>query len=470
MSNQQPTGTCSGAKSQVDKNATVDLFGMVELLHKHVTESLCEKVFRQNRSVERQRKWTLHAMVRFWLAVTIRAPKALTQALQEAAQGQEKLLPHVEATPEAFFEKSKDFHWSFFASLFNEIGARMLPETRCVYAGEAHDVRKHFPEIWVMDGSQLAEVVHRLKILWKVHGAVLPGRIFAFYDLFRGVARGMVFEPDAAKNENLLAKEGLDIVPEGTLLLADRLYGMPGYFHLLCKRKLWGVFRRHGSAKVKVLHVLRRRQGGRELLEDVLVRVGSGANGIAVQTLRLIRYRGGKRRLDLLTNVLEVEKLPAERVVELYGLRWGIERMFFDLKEVLNLNRFYAGNPNAIAMQVYAAVIVYNAFRIVQGRIGQRQGIAPETISPAKLFPKLAVASNGLAQCAWTWQETLDLNPGVDLRKPDFSKANWATTTLGAILVERKKGPRTKGVPNPCSTWLSWSKVRGGRKLLAKLS
>jgi hypothetical protein len=29
--------------------------------------------------------------------------------------------------------------------------------------------------------------------------------------------------------------------------------------------------------------------------------------------------------------------------------------MFFDLQEVLNFNRLYATNPNAVAMQVYTA-------------------------------------------------------------------------------------------------------------------
>ncbi len=40
--------------------------------------------------------------------------------------------------------------------------------------------------------------------------------------------------------------------------------------------------------------------------------------------------------------------------------------MFFDLKEVLNLKRLYTADPNAVAMQVYTAAIVYNALRAAQ--------------------------------------------------------------------------------------------------------
>lgn len=67
--------------------------------------------------------------------------------------------------------------------------------------------------------------------------------------------------------------------------------------------------------------------------------------------------------------------------------------MFVDLKEVLNLNRLYAANPDAVAMQVYAATIVYNALRVAQSDAAGQLGLAREEFSPAKLFPKIAVAS-----------------------------------------------------------------------------
>src|SRR5712691_10654329 len=72
---------------------------------------------------------------------------------------------------------------------------------------------------------------------------------------------------------------------------------------------------------------------------------------------------------------------------------WSVERMFFDLKEVLNLNRLYAANPHAVAMQVYAAAIVYNALRVAQSDGAAQVGWAPERLSPAKFFPKVATAT-----------------------------------------------------------------------------
>jgi hypothetical protein len=69
-----------------------------------------------------------------------------------------------------------------------------------------------------------------------------------------------------------------------------------------------------------------------------------------------------------------------------------VERMYFDLKTVLNLNRIYAANPHAVAMQVYAAGLVYNALRVAQSEAAAQIGVLPEEISPAKFFPRVAVA------------------------------------------------------------------------------
>jgi Transposase DDE domain len=85
--------------------------------------------------------------------------------------------------------------------------------------------------------------------------------------------------------------------------------------------------------------------------------------------------------------------LSAEEALDLYPYRWSVERIFFDLKEVLNLNCLYTANPNAVAMQVYAAAIVYNALRVAQSDGAAQVGWEPERLSPAKFFPKVATAT-----------------------------------------------------------------------------
>ena len=57
----------------------VDLLRVIDLLQAHITTALCRTVFGQVRRTERQRVWTLEALVRFWTAVVLRAPTALSQ-------------------------------------------------------------------------------------------------------------------------------------------------------------------------------------------------------------------------------------------------------------------------------------------------------------------------------------------------------------------------------------------------------
>jgi hypothetical protein len=127
------------------------------------------------------------------------------------------------------------------------------------------------------------------------------------------------------------------------------------------------------------------------VLEDWLVPAGSGVSA-PTQLLRYIRWRRGGTRYELLTNVLAPTRLAADEALALYPFRWSVERMYFDLKTVLNLNRVYAANPNAVAMQVYAAGLVYNAMRMAQSEAAAKLGVVPEEISPAKFFPRVAVA------------------------------------------------------------------------------
>ena len=444
-------------------NQAVNLLGIVEFLHEHLTRSLCNSVFKKTRSKERERKWTLFALARFWTAVIIRAPESLTQALTEAVNGKDNMMPKVGASPEAFFKKAKNTRWTFFYKLYQAFTRSVLPEAPRAYARSLGPLWERFPEIRILDGSRCDQIAHRLKILWKEKGVILPGCLTAVYDLARGITTNLIFSPDAAQHEFLRVESCLEGLPRGTLLMGDRAYGLPKFFRKLKdkNRGLFGLCRRNKTVKIRVLRVLSRWQGGRTFLEDALVEAGSGQTGAKV-TLRIIRYRRQGIRRDLVTNVLDPKKLSAKEALTLYPFRWKIERIFFDLKEVLNLHSFYAANANAVAMQIYAAAIVHSAFRVAQARIAEEQEITPEIISPAKLFPRLAVASDAVVKIELYRIELYRLNPGISLVEPNIARMKFARTTLGAILVEKRKGNRKKRKFHPARRrWKSLAHVSG---------
>jgi len=192
----------------------------------HLTASLCQQVFDSERVNEREHLWTLEAMVMFWNEVILRAPESLTHALQECFGGNWTSV-QVKATPEAFLQKSQNLHPRFFNRLFHEFIARLAPEAPTNYGEDAASLLSSYKDVWIIDGSRLAKILKRLKILQNMKAAVLPECMKAAYDLFRGIPRMVEFYPDAAISESQRADEFLKKIPPGILLVGDRLYGTP---------------------------------------------------------------------------------------------------------------------------------------------------------------------------------------------------------------------------------------------------
>lgn len=181
--------------------------------------------FGRVRKTKRQRQWTLEVLVQFWTAVILRAPKALTQALADSLEGRDPWFPRIEATPEAFFQRCRDLRPAFFAEVFRRFTARLMCTVAPRYAAEMAPVRERFAALVVLDGSRLAAIAHRLKLLWADRAVVLPGCLLGVYDLGRGLCRALHFDPDAAASEFTRARAVLAELPRDTLVLGDRLYG-----------------------------------------------------------------------------------------------------------------------------------------------------------------------------------------------------------------------------------------------------
>jgi hypothetical protein len=442
---------------------TIDLLRVVDLLQQHITPALCRAVFGAVRTTERQRVWTLDALIRFWTAVVLRAPKALSQALVESLEGRDPMFPRIEATPEAFFQRCRDLRPAFFAEVFQRFTARVVTAVPPRYAAEVAPVRERFAALVILDGSRLAAIAHRLKLLWNERAVVLPGCLLGIYDVGRGLCRHLVFDADAAASEMTRAKAALAVLARDTLVLGDRLYGTADFFAALARQHCWGVVRRNRLLTLHKLQRLRKRRIHGGGLEDWLVRAGTGVSAPA-QTLRYIRWRRGGTRYEVLTNVLAPTRLSAEEALDLYPYRWGVERMFFDLKEVLNLNRLYAANPNAVAMQVYAAAIVYNALRVAQSDGAAQVGWVPERLSPAKFYPKVVTATF-LYLHRQHWEREIRLRHRRLHLCLVAGHRRWVRATPTSLEVEhRSEHRRTRRFCPARRHWTSFAHVRGGRR------
>lgn len=447
------------------KVPVIDLLGVAVLLQRHLTDALCEEAFRAVRTTERIRLWSLGLLAGFWVQVVLRTPASLTQAFEEGLRGEGIFGKPIPGTSQAFFARSRTMKWTFFAELYRRFVTSIAREAKPCFAGEFARLRRHFPELYIVDGSKLDAIARRLKLLWDVRSPVLPGCVIAFYDLFRGFPRILGFEPDAARGEMPRVLEALPEVPKGTLLLGDRAYASVQLFEAM-KGKLWGLFRRTAQLGLRRTKLLSRREWRGGILEDRLVEAGCGATA-PVQTLRHLVFRRGALVHELVTNVLEPAKLPAQTAMRLYPRRWSVERLFFTLKVTLGVGEFYAANPNAVAMQVFAAAMVYTAMRIAQTDVARQVQVPPEEISPEKLFPRVARACEKQTGIELGYRLTCLENPGRRLTPPNPKGRPEFTATLEEVRVEKRKGVRRRR--RFCEArrrWKSFAHVPGGKMLI----
>jgi len=63
------------ARRSAIPDVEINLIRILEVLQTHLTPAMCQAAFGRVRTTERQRKWSLEALVRFWTAVILRAPR-----------------------------------------------------------------------------------------------------------------------------------------------------------------------------------------------------------------------------------------------------------------------------------------------------------------------------------------------------------------------------------------------------------
>ena len=77
-------------------------------------------------------------------------------------------------------------------------------------------------------------------------------------------------------------------------------------------------------------------------------------------TIRIVRFRITEDRYETIATSLDRFAFPAERIKELYNMRWGIETSFRDLKYAIGMVNFHARKENSILQEIYASLVMYN--------------------------------------------------------------------------------------------------------------
>lgn len=75
---------------------------------------------------------------------------------------------------------------------------------------------------------------------------------------------------------------------------------------------------------------------------------------------RVVRFQISSGNYETVYTNLERDTFPAEKLKELYQLRWGIETSFRDLKYVIGLASLHGKKKDFLLQEVYARLILFN--------------------------------------------------------------------------------------------------------------
>lgn len=191
---------------------------------------------------------------------------------------------------------------------------------------------------------------------------------------FKGLKMHIVYEP-ASDNPTHIAITNANVndieigkrvpVEAGCTYVFDKAYCLYRWWACLHEAKARFVTRMKKTARFRAhrWRPLRKRKGcGFTILDDAdvsLVSKGDAKLAIPMRRIRLKRDQGTK--LTLITNDLE---RSAIEIAGLYKTRWQIELLFRWIKQHLKVRSFLGKTPNAIRLQLTAAMIAYLLLRI----------------------------------------------------------------------------------------------------------
>jgi hypothetical protein len=228
-------------------------------------------------------------------------------------------------------------------------------------------------------------------------GCSLPvAKVLGLFDAFSGMVVHLVCT-HLFVNEMKSVWRVHPLLGKGDLLVGDRGFCSFVHLALLSAAGVLACFRLHGcrkecdfrrGRKVKRLgrndrivlwhkpmqkpKWMKRRQYAR--LPDSLV-------------VRLIRYHtpvalGRRTRVvTVATTLLDPTLYPAEKIAQLYGLRWRVETHFGQLKTTLKMRRLKCRTVEGVLKELAVYCLVFNLVQRIMAEAAARQRVTPERIS-----------------------------------------------------------------------------------------
>lgn len=213
--------------------------------------------------------------------------------------------------------------------------------------------------------------------------------ITALYDLHSGAYADAAIQGEAKKDEFRAFCDMVDRYPGSlaprTIFIADRGFSSYNVFaHIMQKGAYFlirtkdttsnGIASRLGLPTSgefdRTVHItLVRRQtnyfkslpGARLIQKQVPFDfLAYGSDETYPMTLRFVRLMLPDGSYELLVTNLPADAFPPAELLRLYGMRWGVESSFRELKYSIGLSNYHSRKPQSIIQEIWARLTLYN--------------------------------------------------------------------------------------------------------------
>jgi IS4 transposase len=245
-------------------------------------------------------------------------------------------------------------------------------------------------EVMVLDGKTVKHVARRLKPLRRQAGKITGGKAVVALDLRRGLAVAMEADPNGNRNDVPLVP-GLIAQVRGTpvLWVGDRQYCDLKLPLLLSQDGNHFLVRYSNNVSFEADPAREATQGmdsgGRKWKQE-WGWLGSAKNPRGIYVRRIHLELEGEEALEVVTGLLDPLAYPAEDLLEAYGQRWGIERVFQQITEVFELRRLIGSTPQATIFQASFCLVLYNMIQVVRAYAAQDGQKQVQEVSTEQVF------------------------------------------------------------------------------------
>jgi IS4 transposase len=225
----------------------------------------------------------------------------------------------------------------------------------------------------VIDGNVLAGTDHRIDELRSTRAATLPGKSLAIYEPISGLVRDIVLEENAHTQERALLDQVS--VEAGQLWIMDRNFCVRTFLFGILRSGAFFLVRRHASClpfePIEPLRSVARGDTG-DLFEQPIWVDDPDREGRRYRLRRIVLRldrptREGETEIVLITNL--PDDIEASLCCQAYRGRWGIERHFQELTDLLHCEIPTLGYPRAALFAFCMSVLVGNALAVLKGSL-----------------------------------------------------------------------------------------------------